>query len=174
MNDTLTDEATCRICKTGTPREGRTVCDKCLGFEGPTETIPPNPNLCCDCGSKIEPYKIGRNTITSGRCRECNQKLKYGPDWIPGGRSKSKEKQREYAKQYNDKKRSARDKGNDKNQVSTPDENAIITLTIPFTGGDETMFRKLQAVAARERRSPEQQLLYYLDGIEELLKQQEG
>lgn len=140
---------TCKICGKHQPSEGRVVCDRCLGFESAADPDAATLLLCRECGQPIVPFKLGRNTVTSGRCRDCMNVFR--------GRKIS-------ATMLS---RSAQDGEQRKPRTVSaplsPKPPRPSSVTIPFEGADKTLLRHLQLIAGKERRSIEQQILYLLD-----------
>lgn len=158
----MTTMGTCVICQKRPPAEGfdpLSDSKEIPATERHANTAPTESalELCRECGALIVPYKIGRNTITSGHCRICNQKLKYGSDWEPGRKEDPLRRSEYQRKKYLERKKAKKqDKDNGGTLVTS-------TLTIAFMGDDEDILRSLEAIAAKERRSIEQQVLYFLD-----------
>lgn len=162
---------TCQICHRATPPEGRRVCDACMGFDRtecstqasePVAGIDPSLAVCDTCGEAFAPYKLGRNFVKDGICRDCVMRKKYGPDWVPGGKSKTKERKQIYYKRYKEKKEANGGNASGLSDTAPPDK----YLTIVFVGdNDEAMLARIKDIATRERRSMEQQVLYLLDGV---------
>lgn len=156
----------------------------------------PSINLCQTCGAAIEPYYIGKGLRAKGECRDCYYRRRYGPGWKPGGmtREEKRAKQREYRKNRKNGGNghdAPADTGPPEvhaEAVATIEsikagqqEQAIMAktvsgalaikgikhLTIAFVGDDEAMYARLKDTAAKERRSMEQQVLYFLDRVVE-------
>lgn len=158
-------DTTCQICHRATPPEGRKVCDQCMGFdrteleqntEPPTESV---LNICNTCGNGFAPYRLGRNTVSKGICFACVMRKKYGPDWVPGGKSRTGEGRSIYMKQLRERKKEARQSGENGNapKLATPD------ITISFEGPDKKLFMELVRIATRERRTVDQQVLWFVE-----------
>lgn len=154
------------------------------------------PELCETCGAPIEPYKIGKNTRTAGECRECYYKRRYGPDWKPGGRTKEEKAAKRRAWRDAKKKANGGNGGSEtlqplpserdteqchtviqydnlpemppQQQLKAVTEANIKTLAIAFADDDEAMYERLKNIATKERRSMEQQVLYFLDRVIEI------
>lgn len=216
----MIEQATCQICYRGTPPEGRKVCDSCMGFdrtEPPQNIEPPTEstlNLCHTCGAPVEPYKLGRNLITSGICHPCLMRRKYGTEWVKGGspakRKASDDKYRarkkaamqeaqkiieESGKLLRGESEPVEDKAKEASKIlekaqAENDANAdkakeasklfderypwikearmavndpVKYLSLAFIGDDEAMFTRLEALAKKERRTMEQQVLWFLE-----------
>lgn len=223
-------EAMCKICHQRPVREGRQVCDVCLGFErgdsvdqsidNPMDQTPqpsieqeqpaaPIEGACNTCGASFEPYKLGSNMIKKGICQTCLMRKKYGPDWVPGGKSKRPEYQAEASRRHRVKKK-LQENGNgtevnpevDSPLSCNPDPSAheeavamldsiragqqeqailattpsgllaikgIKNITIPFEyPEDEALYDRILSICKKERRTPEAQILFWLDRVVEV------
>lgn len=137
----------------------------------PEEIVPkPNPEMghCEACGEDFEPYKNGSVTILTV-CHTCLMKRKYGPDWTPGDR---REKDRIRAANNRKRLREAKEKATECQDPNEPGVNGPIELvnplvTIAFMKDDQALYDRLMATAKRERRTPESQILYWLDRVAE-------
>ena len=208
----MTEPTLCKICHRETPPEGRSVCDRCMGFDR-TKPESPGPNIkpptettlhtCETCGELIEPYKIGRQTRTVGECQSCYNKRRYGPNWKPGGHTRDekaakckawreKKKMEKYGNGNGNKPEAPADTGPPEVQAEAfamldsikagQAEQAIMAknvsgaltikgikhITLAFVDNDEAMYQRLKDIATRERRSMEQQVLYFLDRVIEV------
>ena len=175
-------DTTCQICQQRPPREGLKVCGVCLGMEDeptmdPIQTVESpterTPFHCHTCGKPIEPYKLGRNIILSGICRPCVMRKKYGPDWVPGGDRKEVQA-RARAKRAAKKAENGtkQDKPAETRNLSSANHNTEgsfhgdFVVRLVFDTRDQAMYRRIQEIATKERRTTEQQILYFLDQSE--------
>lgn len=154
--------------------------------EAPTEST---LELCEVCGASIEPYQLGRNIIRRGQCKTCLMKKMYGRDWEPGGNLK---KRLSAGKRCGDRKRALMKEKEAELTVTEPETNPIqevassmpvntpVThatsdailgglivnhVTVPFEGDDEALYQRLKTLSLKERRSIEQQVLYFLEKV---------
>lgn len=182
-------EPTCQICHKNAPTDGFQVCDTCKGFDPLAARIEIDPTAkpighCLTCGADgWEPYKIGKATIKAGICYSCVMRKKYGSDWVPGG---NVARRKAYAAKYREKKKAmkqiadkimeesgkmieAENGTQQKPFYYSPTESEAYDVTIYFVdNGDDSdiqMFKKIQAIAKKERRTLEQQIIYLLDGV---------
>jgi len=175
---------TCKICHSETPTEGRQVCDVCMGFKrsDPSMDQITQPSIeqdkpiakcegvCDTCGASFEPYRLGANMVRNGICNICLMRKKYGADWVPGGKSKRPGRHREKKKAKEN-----RNLEELKKLSQRPDFKAhegeftmkgIKNITIPFVlPDDEALFDRIMATAKRNRRTPEAQILFWLDSV---------
>lgn len=154
--------------------------------------------LCMSCGSPIEPYPIGKALRTTGECQACYHKRRYGPDHKTGGMTKDEKAAtskawREARKKAKDNSESKtlqpgpREPNMEECNIVIQANNLLETspqqpgaiadalsvvgikhLTVAFVGDDEAMYQRLKDIATKERRSMEQQVLYFLDRVVEI------
>lgn len=194
---------TCKICHQRQARDGMSVCSICLGLEQPElhqeehsmdnsiatsmdqiqqASIEPEADaepftaICTTCGEVIEPYQLGRNTIKAGICSPCLMKKKYGNSWVPG---KNPQKRKASAKAYREAKKVEKDadQGNGKGKSLTRPVNETPpewpSITLHFEGEDRALFGILQEIARKERRTIDQQVLWFIDKTLDLPRHKE-
>lgn len=143
-------------------RDGGVLCRVCMGLEEPEQekemeeneaTIQPEPEIasesgkgfCLTCGDHFEPYQLGRNTVRDRECHTCLMRRKYGPKWQPG---KAKKKNGDGSTRG-------------KEPLTDAEESASIMLT--FRDTDMEIYRGLFGLAGKERRTIDQQVLWFLE-----------
>lgn len=174
----------CKLCGSPDVNFGQ-LCDVCKGIKQPDPTdlqqvfremdqveVAPdkggdpadiettNKLACHECGRPFSPFKIGP-FYQKSKCYRCYMVMKYGPQWEQKhgdspdapGRTKNPVKPKPTT--------------NPKPERETVSFNPVpgqsLFVQITFEGPDEEMYRQLRAIATRERRSMEQQILFYLD-----------
>jgi hypothetical protein len=189
MQSATTTES-CEICHSAPPSPGFSLCDKCKGFDplgeivektttsvkedrsvhgsawGPVhDPVADSENqTCLTCGGPFEPYKIGRAFVQKpGQCRACLMRKKYGADWQPGGRNALRKPRKKKLPKHFEATPTL-----DAQPTATPmpePEMLEYSVTLRFEGPDEGMYFNLLRICTRERRSLDQQVLFYLDGV---------
>jgi len=184
---TDTTNTRCKFCGAPTEDYTKQLCAMCMGdiraFDGEVNppapkvpeqpelkswTIPepaPEPQTCQTCGGPFEPYKVGPHWVRQPiQCYACLMKKKYGPDWEPGGTKASRKLKNAIAKEL-------ALSVTKREPTSEPKEETVFDLgrinlvaVLRFNGPDEAMYKRLQEIATRERRTIEAQILYLLDG----------
>lgn len=189
----------CEICKTRKPVPKHKICWVCMGFperqeeavtQEPKTSVEPSMSVCTTCGDYIKPYQLGRSTVHRGSCYPCMMRKKYGPEWIPGGKKKTREQRNEFQRRYRAKKRAAIGKDNGGAMMDKPDttvqvaaaeaselfdskfpwvgqqlDQGVPCVSLCFDARDQAMYEKIADIARTERRTIEQQVLYLLDGV---------
>jgi hypothetical protein len=119
---------------------------------------------CLICGGPFEPYKIGRSFVQKpGQCHACLMRKKYGADWVPGG-TKALRKPRK--KKLPEQLRATPTIDAQPTATPMPEPEMLeYSVTLRFEGPDEGMYFNLLRICTRERRSLDQQVLFYLDGV---------
>lgn len=172
----------CEICHERLKRPGYRTCWTCNGFPEREEEQPmeekqaPELGHCATCGADFEPYKNGWGMIRDGLCKPCLMKKKYGPDWIPGGnrenRLKVQKARRERRKKILKEKEAAptAPAETDKEYAAQQIVSTVYypAITIEFSSEDQALYDRLNALASKERRSVQQQILYFLDRVIEV------
>lgn len=171
----------CRLCGSSDVEFGQ-LCEACksdkvvkesawmlaepypVAMVAPTSQVVDPPPTCLICGGPFEPYKIGRSFVQKpGQCQTCLMRKKYGPDWRPGGLK---------ANRKPGNKKLPEQPGTNPTPDAQPAANPapepeVIehSITLRFVGPDHGMFLRLKEIATKERRSLDQQVLFYLDSI---------
>lgn len=186
----------CEICHERPPTEGFQLCDQCKGFDplSDSKEIPAAEQhlsapitesvleLCGTCGGPIEPYQMGKGIRTTGECQNCYFKRRYGPTWKPGGMTQ--EEKTKKIQDYRAKIKKEADNGNkeklkteqvgierpvlDIGQIIVHLDNIPPEITLTFPGDDQAVYERLMAGAKRERRTPDQHVLYSLERVVEV------
>ena len=108
------------------------------------ESQPAPERIKCECGVEFEPYKFGAVTVKSS-CRDCFIRK-------TAGRGKKR------------KETPGGDPGKARQDASKPAGSVQASLiAVPFSGRDEGLFQRIEECARRERRTPEAQVLYWLE-----------
>lgn len=174
----------CEICHERLKRPGFRTCWTCNGFPEREEEeqsmeeqqVITELGRCATCGIDFEPYRNGVCLVKNNICQPCLMRKKYGDDWVPGGnrenRLKVQKARRERRKKILKEKEAAptapveTEKEYAAQQiVSTVEYPAI---TIEFSSDDQALYDRLNALASKERRSVQQQILYFLDRVIEV------
>lgn len=169
----------CEICHERLKRPGFRTCWTCNGFPEREEEeqsmeeqqVITELGRCATCGIDFEPYRNGVCLVKNNICQPCLMRKKYGDDWVPGGnrenRLKVQKARRERRKKILKEKEAAptapveTEKEYAAQQiVSTVEYPAI---TIEFSSEDQALYERLKTIAKRERRTLEQQMLYYVE-----------
>jgi hypothetical protein len=181
----------CELCKKREVESGR-LCEACKGNAAPQPTecggsllVPvarmpidssaiyttPQPQTCQTCGGPFEPYKIGPNWVRKpDQCQDCLMRKKYGADWVPGlsgwqRKLKRKEMQEKVAEVLKERKNCLKVGTQSRDRdIDCPDAMPNC-ITLKFNGPDEAMFRQIEAISTKERRTMDQQVLFFLDGV---------
>jgi hypothetical protein len=127
--------------------------------DSPELGAPKQPAICvCDCGKQFEAYKRGAVTVKK-ICPECLDKKAAHPR----SASKDEPKQpegREPSCGAGITRKPTRKAASDHQLDTAPAE-----ITIAFHGPDEEMFRRIEALATRKRRTVPAQVLVWLETL---------
>ena len=160
MQSESTETTKCKLCGSNEVSWGQ-LCDACKGksVDSPPDNSKPT-QTCATCGGPFEPYRVGPNWVRQPtQCFACLMRKKYGPDWKPGI-TKADRKLMSLRKKRAEKKVVAENK-----MVQPAKSVSDATIMLTFDGPDVAMYERILEIANRERRTVDQQVLFFMDGV---------
>jgi hypothetical protein len=144
----------------GNPDNSMHACiNPCINPKGIPDDAE-SPPTCNTCGEPIVPFRVGQNMVKKGICKPCLMKKKYGPNWVPGG----KKSLRVPRKKREDNKGVKMAQAPIRAPFVYPDPPELRPdIWIFFEDEDKALHTRLKDIAKRERRTIQQQILWFID-----------